>query len=35
MKAKGMPIDALGEMWHGFREPDDELMNHPYKKTDN
>ena len=35
MKAKGLPIDALGEMWHGFREPDDELMNHPYKKTDN
>lgn len=33
MKRKGMPIDALGEMWHGFREPDEELMRHPYKRT--
>ena len=33
MTAKGMPIDALGEMWHGYRERDDRLMyrtgNHP------
>ena len=33
MKRKGMPIDALGEMWHGFREPDEELMRHPNKRT--
>lgn len=33
MKRREMPIDALGEMWHGMREPDEELMSHPYKKT--
>lgn len=32
MKEKGLPIDALGEMWHGYREKDEEIMNHPYKK---
>lgn len=32
MKRKDMPIDALGEMWHGFRERDEEFMEHPYKK---
>ncbi len=26
MTAKGMPIDALGEMWHGYRERDNRLM---------
>jgi DNA-binding HxlR family transcriptional regulator len=26
MTRKGMPIDALGEMWHGYRERDDRLM---------
>ncbi len=26
MTAKGMPIDTLGEMWHGYRERDDRLM---------
>ena len=26
MKAKGLPIDTLGEMWHGYREPDNRLM---------
>ncbi len=26
MKAKGLPIDTLGEMWHGYRERDDRLM---------
>jgi DNA-binding HxlR family transcriptional regulator len=30
MKRKGMPIDALGEMWHGYRERDDTLMYRPY-----
>ena len=33
MKRRGLPIDALGEMWHGFREPDEELMQHPYRQT--
>ena len=33
MKRKGLPIDALGEMWHGYRDPDEELMFHPYKHT--
>lgn len=28
MKAKGLPIDTLGEMWHGYRERDDRLMYH-------
>ena len=31
MNRRGMPIDALGEMWHGYRERDPELMRHPYK----
>ena len=31
MKRKDLPIDALGEMWHGYRERDLELMQHPYK----
>ena len=33
MREEGLPIDALGEMWHGFREPDEKLMSHPYRKT--
>ena len=33
MKSKGMPIDALGEMWHGYREPDESVMNQPYYKS--
>ena len=32
MKRKELPIDALGEMWHGYRERDPELMQHPYKE---
>lgn len=32
MKAKGMPIDALGEMWHGYRERDERLLAIPYKR---
>lgn len=31
MKAKDMPIDALGEMWHGYRERDERIMR-PYRK---
>ena len=30
MKAKGMPIDALGEMWHGYRERDERLLSVRY-----
>lgn len=32
MRRRDMPIDALGEMWHGFRERDKAFMEHPYKK---
>lgn len=30
MKRKGMPVDILGEMWHGYRESDEELMKHTF-----
>ena len=30
MKRKGMPVDILGEMWHGYREKDPELMDRPF-----
>ncbi len=33
MRRRDLPIDSLGEMWHGMREPDSDLMSHPYKKT--
>ena len=34
MKEENLPIDALGEMWHGYREREDDVMHHPfYKKT--
>ena len=32
MKRRELPIDALGEMWHGFRERDEDFMEHPYRK---
>ena len=32
MKRKGLPIDALGEMWHGYRERDDRIMYRPYEE---
>ena len=31
MKEEGLPIDALGEMWHGYREKDADKMVDPYK----
>ena len=31
MKAKNLPIDTLGEMWHGYRERDNRLL---YRETD-
>lgn len=30
MKRKGLPVDILGEMWHGYREPEPDLMNNPF-----
>ncbi len=30
MKRNGMPVDILGEMWHGYREPDPRLMDKPF-----
>ena len=33
MKRRDLPIDALGEMWHGYREKDEALMTQPYKGT--
>lgn len=35
MKSKGLPIDALGEMWHGYREKDEKIMFQPYYKSGN
>ncbi len=32
MQEKGLPIDSLGEMWHGYRERDPDRMQAPYKK---
>lgn len=32
MRRKGLPVDALGEMWHGYREPDVEAMTSPFAK---
>ena len=31
MRRKDLPIDTLGEMWHGYRERNEELMYQPYK----
>lgn len=31
MKSKSLPIDPLGEMWHGYRERNKKLMDAPYK----
>lgn len=30
MKRNGMPVDILGEMWHGYRAPDSQLMDKPF-----
>ena len=30
MQKEGLPIDALGEMWHGFRMPEEAKMFAPY-----
>lgn len=31
MKRRGVDIDEIGEMWHGYRERDEEAMDSPYK----
>ncbi|HHU21950.1 MAG TPA: helix-turn-helix transcriptional regulator [Clostridiales bacterium] len=32
MKRLGLPIDPLGEMWHGYRERDEKVMESPFKR---
>ena len=32
MKDEDMPIDALGEMWHGYRNQEESSMENPYKQ---
>ncbi len=32
MSRKCLDIDPLGEMWHGYREPDEKIMDSPFKK---
>lgn len=29
MRRKGLPVDPMGEIWHGYRERDEELLRHP------
>ena len=31
MKRKKLQIDPLGEMWHGYRDKDEDFMKEPYK----
>ncbi len=31
MKRKNLPVDSLGEMWHGYRPPRWDVMDMPYK----
>jgi hypothetical protein len=31
MQEEQLPIDALGEMWHGYREKETDIMYHPYQ----
>ncbi len=31
MTAKGLPIDTVGEMWHGYRDRDEDLLRKPYR----
>jgi DNA-binding HxlR family transcriptional regulator len=33
MKRKGIPVDVLGEMWHGYRELDEQLMDNPFSTS--
>ena len=33
MKEENLPIDALGEMWHGYREQEREAMHHPFGRS--
>lgn len=29
MRRKGLPVDPVGEMWHGYRERDEALLHNP------
>lgn len=29
MRRKGLPVDPMGEIWHGYRERDEALLSHP------
>ena len=31
MKEENLPIDALGEMWHGYRDQEEDVMYHPFQ----
>lgn len=31
MKHRGLPIDPLGEMWHGYRDRDSGIMDSPHR----
>lgn len=31
MRERDLPIDPLGEMWHGYRERDEQAMDGPFK----
>jgi hypothetical protein len=32
MLCRGLPIDPLDEMWHGYRERNDKMMMSPFKE---
>ena len=32
MRKKGLPVDVLGEMWHGYRAENQDMMRQPVKK---
>ena len=31
MRSQGLPVDPLGEMWHGYRDRDETFMAEPFK----
>ena len=35
MQEEGLPIDSLGEMWHGYREKEDKIMDGPFRRSRN
>lgn len=32
MRKKGLPVDVRGEMWHGYRDQNEDMMQWPVKK---